>query len=52
MMKPKYEVKLAKEEHIDFESIISDCKKLDDHYLTISYDKTLRLIDKKFEVKG
>ena len=52
MSKPKYEVKLIKNNPIDFESIISDCVKVDDYFLATSYDKTVKIIDKNFNVKG
>lgn len=52
MNKPKYEAKLVKESEIDFDSIISDCQRIQDDFITISYDKKIRIISKSLEMKA
>ena len=52
MARPKYEAKLVHLSETDFDSIISDCQQLNDCFVATSYDKTLRVLDKNFEMKA
>jgi hypothetical protein len=45
MPKPKYYVKLIKQSEIDFDSIISDCQRMNELLITTSYDKKIRIVD-------
>lgn len=50
--KPKYQVKLIKQSEIEFESIISDCSRMHEFFITTSYDKSIRVVDENLELKG
>ena len=52
MVKPKYEVNLLIQSAIEYDSIISDCIKMDKYMMSISYDKSLKIVDDKLELRA